>query len=106
MKKTRVYVEQSDVETKYYAQLQRNFFGIKYWVCIDIMGSCLESDAINKTYKVLDKQGVEYKVGSKVTAETLCVVYQDLYKGLKEDKAKNSTHNKTKKVWSYLFPEG
>lgn len=105
MNKTRVYVEESAVATKYYAQIQKSFLGIKYWECFDFLGSSLESKAITNTVKKLDEKGVEHKENTRTTAEALCLEYQNLQQALKKKKEDKRKHKKTKKVWSYLFPE-
>lgn len=105
MNKTRVYVEESAVATKYYAQIQKSFLGFKYWECFDFLGSSLERIAMTNTVKKLDEEGVEYRENTRTSAEALCTEYQKLQQATKKAKEDKLKHKKTKKVWSYLFPE-
>lgn len=98
MKKTRVYVEQSDVETKYYAQIETNLFGVTYWRAISTWFFKIESKSHWSVGNLLNKNS---KDTTKQYAEAVCLEVQRRLKK-KEDK---HIHNKTKKVWSYLFPE-
>lgn len=105
MNKTRVYVEESAVATKYYAQIQKSFLGFRYWTTMNFLGSALETVAICNTVKKLDAEGVKYNENVATTAEALCIEYQSLQQALKRGKEDRAIHRKTKKVWSYLFPE-
>jgi len=98
MKKTRVYVEQSDVDTKYHAQIEGNLFGFTYWRRVSTWLFKVESKSHWTIGNFLNRNS---KDCSKEYAEAVCSEVQRRLKK-KEDKR---THNKTKKVWSYLFPD-
>lgn len=98
MNKTRVYVEESAVATKYYAQIQKSFLGIKYWRNVSTWLNKIESKSHWTVGNIYNMNAEE---GNRNYAEAVCEeVVRRLKK--KEDKLK---HKKTKKVWSYLFPE-
>ena len=101
MIKTRVYVEESEVSTKYYAQIQQRLFGFKYWRCVSYGNSYIENLAI--AYAA-GKSG-DYKSTSKLHAETVCQYIHDYCMQEAENKDKERKHKTTRKVYSYLFPK-
>lgn len=101
MIKTRVYVEESDVAKKYYAQIQMSFFGIKYWDFVDYTRSDIEASAIMHCDRVYGHN----KSGLKEYAEAICERINVTFKEKEYEKLQKRKHKATRKVWSYLFPK-
>lgn len=98
MIKTRVYVEESEVTTKYRAQIERSIFGFKYWRDVDFMGGSYETIACMDVAKMNIKD-------PQLHAEALCQHIHDYCVRKAEKEDKDRKHKATRKVWSYLFPE-
>lgn len=101
--KTRVYVEKSRVANKYYAQVQRSFFGLKYWDFVDAFdGSTLEMKAV---IMASDKLNQKYNSTTEEFAQAVCQNLFDLHQQLNKLKEDQKEHRKSKKIYTYLWPE-
>lgn len=95
--KTRVYVEQSDILTKYYPQIQKSFLFWKYWTFVDYHGSLKECKAY---CKVAEK----YEVGTEEFAKGVCEWLQGWYSAQMKQREDDKKHRKTKKIYTYEWP--